>query len=102
MKKQLHMLGQHKNDSKGRDNISEQDIEPIEDRIYVLRFVYPINNKRKYEYYTGKSVTKRIHKAKIFTLEKAKNTKQFAHSATNCEVKRVTKKMLFKAALQGI
>jgi len=87
------------------------EFESIEDRMYVLRYVFRYRSsnvfhqyrgRRYYEYYTGKAVTKHINKAKIFTLEKAKNTKQFAHSATGCEIKRVTQKMLFKAALQGI
>ena len=104
----LYMLGMHKHDSKGSDNLVDmgQESVPVADRIYVLRFVFPIDNNRaggrRYEYYTGQAPTKRIHKAKIFTLEQAKNTKQFAHTAARCEVKRVTKKMLFKAALQGI
>ena len=108
MERQLHMLGQHKHDSKGKDNITEWDTIPVEDRIYVLRFIHGINNNRtggrRYSYYTGKAVTERINKAKIFTLTQAKNTKQYAHTATahNCEIKRVTRKMLFRAALQGI
>ena len=82
--------------------------EPIEERMYVLRYAHAYRYKpnwmseRQYEYYTGKEVTKHINKAKIFTLENAKNTKQFATSARHCEVKRVTQKMLFKSALQGI
>ena len=80
---------------------------PVEDRIYVLRFRFAINNNRvggwAHEYYTGQSPTRMISKAKRFSLEKAKNTKAFAHSCRgkSCEVKRVTKRMLFKAALQG-
>ena len=99
------MLGQHKNDSKGKDNITEWDVEPVEDRIYVLRHINRVTsrtNERCYEYYTGRQPTKHIHKAKIFTLSKAKSAKQFAATAHACEVKRVTRKMLFKAALQGL
>lgn len=107
MKKQLYMLGQHKNDSRGKNNITEMDTVSAEDRIYVLRFVFlsydrKQGNSRRYEYYTGQATTRRIHEAKTFTLAQAKNTKQFAKTAHICEVKRVTKKMLFKAALQGV
>ena len=107
MKKQLYMLGQHKNDSRGKDNITDmgQDSVPVADRIYVLRFVFPVSNNRmiarRYEYYTGQAPTRRIHEAKTFTLAQAKNTKQFALTASTCEIKRVTRKMLFKSALQG-
>lgn len=108
MKKQLqlHMLGMHKHDSKGKDNVIDmgQDSVPVEDRIYVLRFIISSYRQkhRWYEYYTGHAPTRRIHEAKIFTLDQAKNTKRFAHTASRCEVKQVTHKMLFKAALQGV
>ncbi len=106
MERQLHMLGQHKHDSKEKDNITEWDTILVEDRIYVLRFIHRLNPQkgmgRRYEYYTGQAPTKRIHEAKIFTLAQAKNTKQFSHTAGTSEIKRVTQKMLFKAALQGI
>lgn len=79
--------------------------EPIEDRMYVLCFVqgYKRNWKSKTYpmYYTGSEPTRHMNKAKTFTLEKAKNTKQFATSAVRCEVRRVTHKMLFTAALKG-
>ena len=106
MERELHMLGQHKHDSKEKDNLTEWNAEKVEDRMYVLRHINRINPRkgmgRIYEYYTGRAPTRRIHEAKTFTLEKAKNTKQFAATAHACEIKRVTQKMLFKAALQGI
>ena len=105
----LYMLGMHKHDSKGKDNVMDmgQETVPVADRIYVLRFIFSSHgrrqkNSRKYEYYTGQATTRKIYEAKIFTLEQAKNAKQFAKTTHNCEVKRVTQKMLFKAALQGV
>jgi hypothetical protein len=106
MERELHMLGQHKHDSKEKDNLTEWNAEKVEDRMYVLRHIGVGKRngagQRRYEYYTGRVPTKRIHEAKTFTLSKAKSTKQFAATAHACEIKRVTQKMLFKAALQGI
>lgn len=79
---------------------------PVEDRKYVLRFPKPRakpvgKGDWKWLYYTGGQPTDRLGQAKIFGLSKAKATKQFAHTTRRCEVKRVTDRMLFKAALEG-
>ncbi len=77
---------------------------PVEDRIYVLRFTigYRSSPNVRYEYYTGKKPTRHINKAIIFSLRQAKNAKQFAKTTGSCDVIRVTEKILFKKALQGI
>lgn len=80
---------------------------PVEERKYVLRF--PKSRRAamlgkdnwKWEYYTGQQPTRRLHEAKIFSLKYAKAAKQFGHTTGGCEIKRVTDKMLFKAALEG-
>jgi len=80
---------------------------PVEDRKYVLRFpksrraALAGRDNWKWYYYTGKEPTAKIHKAKTFSLKYAKAAKQFAHTTHRCEIKRVTQKMLFKAALKG-
>ena len=70
----------------------------------MLRYPVGINPSRKYrwEYYTGKQPTQRLHEAKIFGLDDARNQKHFGHTTRNHEIKRVTEKMLFTAALQGL
>ena len=74
----------------------------IEDRIYVLRFPRDRRAaKWRWHYYTGEAPTDRIGQAKVFNLQQAKNTKQFAFTTTSCEIKRITNKMLFIAALEG-
>jgi hypothetical protein len=76
---------------------------PVEERKYVLRFPTrkSLHADTRWRYYTGAAPTYSLSKAKILSLSKAKATKQFAHTTRRCEVKRVTDKMLFKAALEG-
>lgn len=63
------------------------------------------DGRRCWAYYRkGRGVTKKLTEAQQFTLRDAKNAKQYAQGASlaqHCEVKRVTQKMLFMAALEG-
>jgi len=86
---------------------------PIEDRRYVLRFVWGTyaDGTKVWRYYCkGKATTDKLCHAQLFTLNQAKNQKQYAHlcvyaqgssAATHCEVKRITDKALFIAKLEG-
>ena len=80
---------------------------PIEDRRYVLRFVWKTyaNGEKVWRYYCkGKSTTDKLSNAQLFTLNQAKNQKQYAQgssAATHSEIKRITDKALFIAKLEG-
>jgi hypothetical protein len=77
---------------------------PVEDRIYVLRYTigYRSSPDVRYEYYTGNAPSRHINKAKIYSLQQARNTRTFAKTTGSCDIIRVTEKILFKKALQGI
>ena len=76
---------------------------PVEDRKYVLRYPYrkSMNAVAVWKYYTGEAPTYRLGQAKVFNLQQAKNARTFAHTTYKCEVKRITDRMLFVAALDG-
>ena len=76
---------------------------PVEDRKYVLRFPSrrSMKAKRRWKYYTGKAPTYRLGQARVFSLQQARDARTFAHTTYKCEIKRITDRMLFVAALDG-
>jgi len=78
---------------------------PIEDRKYVLRYRHGISpsGRSSYVYYSNQYsvVVDRLIDAKLFNFREAKYERQNHAFTGGCEIKRVTDKMLFKAALEG-
>lgn len=78
-------------------------MKDTEEKIYVLQSRHTVfrNGMEHREYYTGEHPSLSIVDAKLFTLEQAKNVKEFAHTGYRYQVRRLTRLLRFKMALQG-